>query len=302
MKATESEINMGKPTKTVDDYDPAVLDLFDAYVHGAIDRRGFMRKAGLMALGGLTAASLLDGLSPDYVQAMEIEKLDDRIRGEFLTYPSPDNWQGYLAKPAGGGSSWPGVLVIHENRGRNPYIEDVTRRLAVAGFIAMSPDALTSFGGWTSDDEGRKQQRTLDRSEMMANWTAAFQYLKSHPDCSGKVGAIGFCYGGGVVNNLATSLQDLGAGVPFYGRQPALDQVSRIKSPLLIQNGELDERILEGAPAFEKALESAGVKFEAHVYKGARHGFHNNSTPRYDEAAAKLAWQRTLTFLHKYLT
>jgi carboxymethylenebutenolidase len=292
---------MGKPTKTINDYDPAVLDLFDAYVHGAIDRRDFIRKAGLMALGGLTAASLLDGLSPDYVQAMEIEKLDERIRGEFLNYPSPDNWQGYLAKPSGTGATWPGVLVIHENRGRNPYIEDVTRRLAVAGFIAMSPDALTSFGGWTSDEEGRKQQRTLDRNEMMANWIAAFNYIKSHPDCSGKVGAIGFCYGGGVVNNLATRLPDLGAGVPFYGRQPALDQVNKIKSPLLIQNGELDQRILEGAPAFEKALESAGVEFEAHVYKGARHGFHNNSTPRYDEAAATLAWQRTISFLHKYL-
>ena len=292
---------MGKPTKTINDYDPAVLDLFDAYVHGAIDRRGFIRKAGLMALGGLTAASLLDGLSPDYVQAMEIEKLDERIRGEFLNYPSPDNWQAYLAKPAGAGAPRPGVLVIHENRGRNPYIEDVTRRLAVAGFIAMSPDALTSFGGWTSDDEGRKQQRSLDRSEMMANWIAAFQYIKSHPDCSGKVGAIGFCYGGGVVNRLAVRLSNLGAGAPFYGSAPPGEEVPAIRAPLLIHYAGLDERVNAGWPDYKEALDANGKSYTMHMYEGANHGFHNDTTPRYDEEAARLAQDRTMAFFNENL-
>ena len=292
---------MGKPTKTVADYDPEVLELFDAYVHGSIDRRGFLRKAGLMTLGGISAGALLKGLSPNYAQAMEIPKADTRIEAEYLVYPSPDDWQGYLVKPAGLKKPAPGVLVIHENRGRNPYVEDVTRRLAVEGFIAISPDALTSFGGWTSDDEGRVQQRTLDREAMMTNWVAAYHFLKSHPDCSGKVGAVGFCYGGGVVNLLATRLPGLGAGVPFYGRQAPLEDVPKIKAPLLIQNGELDERILKAQPAFENALNKAGVEFEAHIYKGARHGFHNNSTPRYDDASATLAWERTITFFRQHL-
>jgi carboxymethylenebutenolidase len=292
---------MAKPTKTIRDYDPQVLELFDSYVHGGIDRREFLRKAGTMALGGLTAATILSGLAPDYVQAMDIEKTDARIADEYLVYPSPDDWQAYLVKPAKLEKPAPGVLVIHENRGRNPYIEDVARRLAVAGFIALSPDALTSFGGWTSDDEGRTQQRTLDRDAMMANWIAGFNYLKSLPDCSGKVGAVGFCYGGGVVNLMATRLPDLGGGVPFYGSQPPLEDVPNIKSPLLIQNAELDKRILAGAPAYEAALQESGVEFEAHVYKGASHGFHNNSTPRYDDASANLAWDRTIAFFDKYL-
>lgn len=292
---------MGKPTSSVQDYAPEVLDLFDAYVHGGIDRREFLRKAGLMALGGATAASLLAGLAPDYVQAMEVGQTDPGIEAEYLVYPSPGNWQAYLVKPSGLGGPAPGVLVIHENRGRNPYIEDVARRLAKDGFIAISPDALTSFGGWTSDDEGRTQQRTLDKEAMMDNWTAAFNYLKAHPDCSGKVGAVGFCYGGGVVNLLATRLPDLGAGVPFYGRQPALEDVPKIKAAMCIQNAELDERIMAGAPAYQAALKEAGVEFEAHVYAGARHGFHNNSTPRYDDAAANLAWQRTIAFFKRHL-
>lgn len=292
---------MGKPTSSVQDYAPEVLDLFDAYVHGGIDRREFLRKAGLMALGGATAASLLAGLAPDYVQAMEVEQTDLDIEAEYLVYPSPDKWQAYLVKPSGLGGPVPGVLVIHENRGRNPYIEDVARRLAKDGFIAISPDALTSFGGWTSDDEGRTQQKTLDKEAMMDNWTAAFNYLKAHPDCSGKMGAVGFCYGGGVVNLLATRLPDLGAGVPFYGRQPTLEDVSKIKAAMCIQNAELDERIMAGAPAYEAALKEAGVEFEAHVYAGARHGFHNNSTPRYDDAAANLAWERTIAFFKRHL-
>ncbi len=292
---------MAKPIKTAQDFDPEILDLFDSFVHGGIDRREFIRKASLLSLGGLTAASMLSGLVPDYARAMEVAESDPRVQAEYLLYPSPDNWQAYLVKPAGFDQPAPGVLVIHENRGRNPYIEDVTRRLATSGFIAMSPDALTSFGGWSSDDEGRKQQRTLDADAMMENWIAAFNYLKSHPDCSGRVGAVGFCYGGGVVNLLATRLPDLGAGVPFYGRAAPLEDVAKIKSPLLIQNGELDERILAGAPAYEAALKDAGVEFEAHVYAGARHGFHNNSTPRYDDVAASLAWERTVEFFQHHL-
>jgi len=292
---------MAKPTKTAQDFDPEILELFDSFVHGGIDRREFIRKAGLLSLGGLTAASVLSGLVPDYARAMEVEESDPRVQGEYLVYPSPDRWQAYLVKPASLDQPAPGVLVIHENRGRNPYIEDVTRRLATSGFIAMSPDALTSFGGWSSDDEGRKQQRTLDADAMTENWIAAFNYLKSHPDCSGKVGAVGFCYGGGVVNLLATRLPDLGAGVPFYGRAAPLEDVAKIKSPLLIQNGELDERILAAAPAYEAALKDAGVEFEAHVYAGARHGFHNNSTPRYDDMAASLAWERTIEFFQHHL-
>ena len=292
---------MGKPTNSIQDYSAEVLDLFDAYVHGGIDRREFLRKAGLVTVGGVTAASLLAGLVPDYVQAMEIEPADPGIEAEHLVYPSPDKWQAYLVKPAGLDKPAPGVLVIHENRGRNPYIEDVTRRLAKDGFIAISPDALTSFGGWSSDDEGRAQQRTLDKEAMMNNWTAAFNYLKSHPDCSAKVGAVGFCYGGGVVNLLATRLPDLGAGVPFYGSQPSLEDVPKIKAAMCIQNAELDERIMAGAPAYEKALKDAGVEFETYVYAGARHGFHNNSTPRYDDAAANLAWERTIAFFKRHL-
>lgn len=292
---------MAKPTKTAQDFDPEILELFDSFVHGGIDRREFIRKAGLLSLGGLTAASVLSGLVPDYARAMEVEESDPRVQSEYLVYSSPDKWQAYLVRPADLDQPAPGVLVIHENRGRNPYIEDVTRRLATSGFIAMSPDALTSFGGWSSDDEGRKQQRTLDADAMMENWIAAFNYLKSHPDCSGKVGAVGFCYGGGVVNLLATRLPDLGAGVPFYGRAAPLEDVAKIKSPLLIQNGELDERILAGAPAYEAALKEAGVEFEAHVYAGARHGFHNNSTPRYDDVAASLAWERTIAFFRRHL-
>jgi carboxymethylenebutenolidase len=292
---------MGKPKKVVEDYEPELLDLFDALVHGGIDRREFLRKAGLMTLGGLTAASVLDELLPDYVQAMDVEKSDPRIQEEYFIYPSPGSWQGYLVKPVKTGSPAPGVVVIHENRGRNPYIEDVARRLAIDGFIAMAPDALTSFGGWSSDEEGRLQQRTLDREAMMSNWVAAFNYLKSHQDCSGKVGAVGFCYGGGVVNLLATRLPDLAAGVPFYGRQAPIEDVPKIRSPLLLQNGELDKRILDGAPAYEAALEEAGVEFEAYIYSGARHGFHNNSTPRYDNVAAKLAWKRTIAFFRRHL-
>lgn len=294
---------MAKPTLNTDDFDPGVLELFDEYVHSAIDRREFIRRASAFAVGSLTAAGLLDALNPRYAEATEVEVNDPRIRGEYLKYPSPQDWQGYLVRPAGKGGKSPGVLVIHENRGRNPYIEDVTRRLATEGFLAFAPDALSPFGGWPgNDDDGRALQRKLDRDEMFENFVAAFEYLKSHPECTGKVGVVGFCFGGGVVNAMAARLPDLAAGVPFYGRQAPLELVPDIKAALMIHNGELDKRVLAGAPAYDEALEKAGVNFVHHIYKGAHHGFHNNTTPRYHEESAKLAWERTIAFFAEYLT
>jgi carboxymethylenebutenolidase len=292
---------MAKPTLTANDFPPEVLADFDKYVHGMISRREFVNRSSRFAVAG-SATMFLAALSPDYAQAQDIAENDPRISTEKLIYPSPQNWQGYVAKPANASGKLPTVLVIHENRGRNPYVDDVTRRLAVAGFLAMAPDALTSFGGWPgNDDEGRDMQAKLDRDEMFANWLAAVKYLQSRPDSNGKVGAVGFCYGGGIVNQLAVALPDLAAGVPYYGGQPSAEDAAKIKAPLLIHNGELDTRIVEGQKAFGEALTKAGVTFEAYVYPGANHGFHNNSTPRFDEAAADLSWQRTLAWFNKYL-
>ncbi|MES2625551.1 MAG: dienelactone hydrolase family protein [Pseudomonadota bacterium] len=293
---------MAKPTLTAKDFHPQVLADFDQYVHGRISRREFINRSSKFAAGVVGATAILESLSPNYVQAQDIAADDARITAEYLVYPSPQNWQGYLVKPANTTGSLPAVLVIHENRGRNPYIEDVVRRLGVAGFMAMAPDALTSFGGWPGDDDkGRQMQSELDREEMFTNWVAAVKFLQSHPDSNGKVGAVGFCYGGGVVNQLAVALPDLAAGVPYYGSQVSADDAAKIKAPLLIHNGELDERIVAGQAAFGEALTAAGVEFEAYVYAGANHGFHNNSTPRFDEAAADLSWQRTLTWFNKHL-
>lgn len=295
---------MAKPQQSIKDFHPEVLDAFHEYVHGSLDRRGFLDRAGKFAVGGVTATALLSSLAPRYAEAQEIDASDPRITARYLEFPSPQNWQGYLARPAGRDTErLPAVLVIHENRGRNPYIEDVTRRLALVGFMALSPDALSPMGGWPgNDDDGRDMQRQLDGEEMMSNWQAALTFLKNHPQGNGKVGAVGFCYGGGVVNMLAARMPDvLDAGVPFYGRQAPIELVENINSPLCIQNASTDARILEGAPAFESALSRAGVPFEAHVYEGASHGFHNNSTPRYDEAAAALAWERTVDWFNRYL-
>jgi len=293
---------MGKPTKTIDDFQPEVLDLFDQLVHGQIQRREFLAGAAKYTVGGLTATALLDNLSPVYADTAEVAADDPAVVGEYIIYPSPQNWQAYVVRPAIVSGELPAVLVIHENRGRNPYIEDVTRRMAKAGFLAIAPDALTSFGGWPGDDgKGRELQRQLDRMEMLQNFLAAFEFAKAHPLGNGKVGAVGFCYGGAVVNFLATQAPDLAAGVPFYGRQPPLDLVPDIRAPMLIQNAELDKRILEGAKAYEDAMTEAGVNFESHTYSGASHGFHNNTTPRYDDSAANLAWQRTLDFFNRHL-
>ncbi len=295
---------MAKPTKTIQDFHPEVLSSFHDYVHGSIDRRGFLKQVSKFAVGGLTAAAILDLLQPNYAEAQEIAADDARIDAEYLTIPSPQNWQGYLARPANPENQrLPAVLVIHENRGRNPYIEDVTRRLALVGFMAMSPDALSPLGGWPGNgDEGRDMQRELDREEMMSNWQAALQFLKSHPQGNGKVGAVGFCYGGGVVNNLAARMPNvLDAGVPFYGSQVSAEEAANIKAPLMFQNASTDTRILAGALVYEAALTRAGVTYESFVYEGASHGFHNNTTPRFDEAAAALAWERTVDWFNQYL-
>ncbi len=295
---------MPKPDKSAADFHPAVLDAFDKYVHGYIDRREFLRRASVFAVGSVTAAGLLDALNPRYAGAQDIDPEDERIEAEYLIYPSPQEWQGYLVRPADTtGKRLPAILVIHENRGRNPYIEDVARRFAVAGFMAMAPDALTPFGGWPgNDDEGRALQRKLDGKEMFDNWVAAFEYLRDRPDSTGNVGAVGFCYGGGVVNAMAARAPDLAAAVPFYGRPAPFDEVENIRAPLMIHNAALDSRLMEVAPAYEKALREAGIDFRSFVYADAHHGFHNYSTPRYDETSAKLAERRTIDFFRKHLT
>ena len=291
--------------KKATDFPQEVLNLFDRYVHGLISRRDFLEGAGKFAVGGLTAAGILDSLTPQYVQAQQVPKDDARLKSEYATYPSPQGsgtMRGYLTRPANAAGKLPGVLVIHENRGLNPYIEDVARRAAVANFIAFAPDGLTPAGGYPgNDDAGREMQSKLDPKKMIEDFVAAAGFLKAHPECTGKIGAVGFCYGGGVVNTLAVRLPDLVAGVPFYGGQPAAADVGKIKAQLMIQYAGLDDRVNAGWPAYEAALKANNVKYEAFIYPNVNHGFHNDTTPRYDEAAAKLAWQRTIEFFNKTL-
>lgn len=282
-----------------------VLDLYDAYAHGRLNRRDYLKGLSAFAIGGLTAEALLESLGPNYAWSQQIEPNDARIKTERVSYLSPEGggtMKGLAAWPAQG-EKIPAVLVIHENRGLNPYIEDVARRLAVEGFLALAPDALAPLGGYPgNDDEGRTMQAKRDREEMTQDFIAGAKWLDAHKLSTGKVGAVGFCFGGGMVYELAIRIPDtIDAGVPFYGRQPDIAQVPRIKAPLLIHNGSLDERIVNAAPAFEKALKENGKKFTAYVYEGANHGFHNDSTPRYDEAAAKLAWERTIAFFKEQL-
>lgn len=291
--------------KTAKDFPQELLDLYDFYAHGMISKRQFLDGAAKFAVAGVTAAMLLKQLSPDYALAQQVAPDDPQIDTSRINYPSPNGHgtvNAYLVRPAGADEKLPAVLVIHENRGLNPYIEDVTRRLGKAGFMAMAPDGLTSVGGYPgNDDEGRTLQRSVDREKLLNDFFAGFEYLLSRDDCSGKVGAVGFCYGGGVVNALAVAYPELAAGVPFYGRQPDAADVADIKAPMLIQNAELDERINAGWPAYEEALKANGRTYEAHMYPGVNHGFHNDTTPRYDEAAAKLAEQRTIDFFKKHL-
>ncbi|WP_296599448.1 YghX family hydrolase [Roseibium sp.] len=290
---------------TAKDFPQELLDLYDFYAHGKITKREFMSGAAKFAVGGLTAAMLLDQLSPNYALAQQVAPDDAGIVTERITYPSPNGHgevNGYLVKPAGATGKLPAVLVVHENRGLNPYIEDVARRLGKAGFMALAPDGLTSVGGYPgSDDQGRELQRTVDGTKLMNDFFAGFEYLLNSDDSTGKVGAVGFCYGGGVVNAIAVAYPELAAGVPFYGRQPDPADVSKIEAPLMLQYAELDERINAGWPAYEEALKANGKTYVAHMYPGVNHGFHNDTTPRYDEEAAKLAEQRTVDFFKENL-
>lgn len=291
--------------KKASDFDPEVLALYDDYAHGRLSRRQYVQRLGAYAVGGLTVEALLSSLSPNYAWAQQVDPDDPRIHAETVSYSSPQGGgkiNGLLAHPAEG-KSFPAVLVIHENRGLNPYIEDVARRLAVAGFVALAPDGLSPVGGYPgNDDEGRTLQRKRNRDEMTQDFVAGAKWLDSHDRSTGKLGAVGFCYGGGIVYQLAVRIPEtLDAGVPFYGSQPDLGDVAKIRAPLMIQNAGLDKRILDGAEAFEAAMKENGNEFEAFVYEGVNHGFHNDTTPRYDEAAAKLAWERTVRFFEKHL-
>jgi carboxymethylenebutenolidase len=291
--------------KKASDYPQELLDLFHEYQHGDISRREFFDRAGKFAVGGLTVATIFESMRPNYAWAQQVPKDDQRIKTSDETVSSPDgngSIKGYFARPANPSGKLPAVLVIHENRGLNPYIEDVARRFAVADFIAYAPDGLTSVGGYPGDDEkGAAAFRTVNGPKMFEDFVAAAKWLKARPESSGKVGAVGFCFGGGVVNNLAVRMPDLNAAAPFYGRQPGAEDAARIKAPLLLHYAANDQGVNQGWPAYEAALKANNKVYTAYVYENTQHGFHNDTTPRYDEAAAKLAWQRTLDFFNKYL-
>jgi len=291
--------------KTSADFSQDVLDLFDKYVHGDIDRRGFLERATKYAIGGMTASMLLDALSPRFAEAQQIAKDDKRITASTVEFQSPEGQgkiRGYLVRPAKASGKLPGVLVVHENRGLNPHIEDVARRIALEGFMALAPDALTPLGGYPGDeDKARDLFAKLDPAKVREDFVAAANYLKSRADCTGKIGVVGFCFGGGIANYVATRLPDLAAAVPFYGVQPKPEDVPQIKAPLLIHYAEHDDRINAGAAAYEAGLKANHVKYQMFTYPGTQHGFNNDTTPRYDKAAAQLAWQRTIDFLKKNL-
>ncbi len=295
-----------KERKKATDFPQEVLKLFDGYVHGMLSRRDFLDRAAKYAVGGFTAAAMLESLRPNYAWAQQIPKNDPRIKTEYLTYPSPQGSgtvRGYFARPANASGKLPGVIVIHENRGLSPYIEDVARRLAVENYLAFAPDALTPVGGYPNDDEKAAELfAKLDPGKRVEDMLAAVPYLKSRPECNGKIGAVGFCIGGTIVNIMAVRIPDLAAAVPFYGGQPGAADTAKIKAPLLIHYAALDERVDAGWPAWETALKAAGVKYQMYMYPNTNHGFHNDTTPRYDEAAAKLAWSRTIAFFKQNVT
>jgi carboxymethylenebutenolidase len=294
--------------KTASDYPQELLDLFHEYQHGDMNRRDFLARAQKFAVGGVTALALLESLRPNYAWAQQVPKEDARIKTSYETVQSPQgngSIKGYFAKPANASGKLPGVLVIHENRGLNPYIEDVARRFAVENYIAFAPDGLTSVGGFPgTDEEGAVKFRQVNGPKMFEDFVASAQWLKARPDCTGKIGAIGFCFGGGIVNNLAVRLgSDLSAGAPFYGAQPNAEDTAKIKAPLMLHYADptKDTGIGQRIPAFEEALKANNKTYQLFIYEGAQHGFHNDTTPRYDEKAAKLAWQRTLEFFNKNL-
>jgi len=283
-----------------------VFDLYDDYAHNRIDRRQFMNKLSAYAIGGITVASLLSFIMPKYQENIQIQPDDSRLESKYITYKSPKGGgeiKGLLSMPAGNKSKLPGIIVVHENRGLNPYIEDVGRRAALAGFVSLAPDALTPLGGYPgNDDDGRALQRQRDRNEMLEDFIAAFQYLKAYPSSTGKAGVVGFCFGGWISNMMAVRLPDLSASVPFYGGQPAAESVPEIKAPLLLHYAGLDTRVNEGWPAYEEALKKHKKEYTAYVYPDVNHGFHNDSTPRYDKEAAELAWKRSIAFFKEKLT
>lgn len=288
-----------------EDIKQEVFDLYDDYAHSRLDRRSFVQKLSMYAVGGLTVTALMSFLMPDYQGAIQVKSDDPRLKSGYINYPSPKGGgtiKGLLSEPADAKKKLGGIVVVHENRGLNPYIEDVARRAALAGFITLAPDALSPLGGYPgNDDEGRAMQAKRNKGEMEEDFIAAYEYLKNHKDCNGKVGVVGFCFGGGIVNMMAVRVPDLAAAVPFYGSQPAVEDVPKIKAPLLLHYAALDTRITEGWPAYEKALKENGNKYQAYIYENANHGFHNNTTPRYDKAAAELAWKRTIDFFNEYL-
>ena len=291
--------------KTAGDFPPEVLKLFDGYVHGRLDRREFLDRTAKFAVGAFTATAMLESLKPNFAWAQQVPKDDKRIRTQYLDYDSPNGhgrMRGYFALPADARGKLPAVLVIHENRGLNPYIEDVVRRLALANFVAFAPDALTPVGGYPGDeDKARALFAAQDAKKREEDLYQAAQVLKARPETTGKIGAVGFCFGGGICNLLATRMPELGASVPYYGRQVPASEVAKIKAPLLIHYASEDENINKGWPAYEEALKANNVRYTAHIYPNTQHGFHNDTTPRYDDAAAKLSWQRTLEFFNQHL-
>jgi carboxymethylenebutenolidase len=290
------------------DFPPELLDDLDQYVHGHMDRRSFIDRCSQYVVGGLTATALFEALAPNYAWAEQVAKDDKRITAEYATVPSPDgngSIKGYLVRPAKASATAkvPVVLVVHENRGLNPYIEDVARRLGTENFMAFAPDGLTSVGGYPgNNEEGGALFAKVDRAKMTEDFVAAAKWLRARPESTGKLGVVGFCFGGGIANTLAVRMgDDLAAAVPFYGSAPPAEDVPKIKAAVLVHHAELDKRLVDGWPAYEAALKAANVRYEGYVYPGANHGFHNDTTPRYDEAAAKLAWQRTVGWFNKYL-
>jgi len=288
-----------------EDIKQEVFDLYDDYAHNRVDRRDFIQKLSAYAVGGITVTSLMSFLMPDYQGAIQVKADDPRIQSSYINYPSPKgggNIKALLTMPANSKPRWGGVVVVHENRGLNPHIEDVARRVALQGFISLAPDALSPLGGYPGDDDkGRELQAKRDKNEMQEDFIAAFDYLVRHKDCNGKVGVVGFCYGGGIANMMAVRIPNLAAAVPFYGGQPATEDVPKIKAALLLHYAGLDSRINEGWPAYEAALKANNKQYSAYIYQNVNHGFHNDTTPRYDKAAAELAWQRTIEFFKQQL-
>ena len=287
-----------------EDIKQEVFDLYDDYAHNKLNRRQFVEKLSIYAVGGITVSSLLSVMLPNYIDTLLVKTDDPTLDSGFITYDSPKGGgsiKGLLSKPKNQ-TKLPGVIVVHENRGLNPYIEDVGRRTAKAGFISLAPDALTPLGGYPgNDDDGRAMQKKRDRNEMLEDFIAAYNHLKSHKDCNGNVGVVGFCFGGWISNMMAVKLPDLGAAVPYYGRQPEVEDAAKIKAPLLLQYGELDTRVNAGWPAFEKVLKANNIEYQAYIYPEVNHGFHNNTTPRFDKEAADLSWKRTIAFFEKHL-